>query len=288
MSHHAPTASTAAPTTVQPTPFLKWAGGKTRLLDQYADWIPQRYGRYFEPFIGGGAMYFHLEPEQAVISDVNVRLLDCYRAIRDQPEALIERLEDHQRRHSADHYYQARKRLNHGRGVSALDRAALMIYLNKTCFNGLYRENLRGEFNVPMGRYANPTVFRHDNVLAASRQLQGTEIRHASFEHVLESAEAGDFVYFDPPYVPLSATSSFTSYTGDGFSMALQQRLAEVFTELAHRGCHVLLSNSDCEAVRELYAGWHMVSIRAPRFINTRADRRGDVGEVLVVGIADR
>lgn len=267
-----------------PAPFLKWAGGKARLIEQFLPYLPETFGNYYEPFIGGGAMYFHMQPEKAVISDVNERLIASYIAIRDELPALTERLEVHAAKHNRDYYYRARERFNHARNLSDLDRAGLMIYLNKTCFNGLYRENRRGHFNVPMGSYVNPTVFREQNLQAVSAQLQKTDIRVASFEHVLQHAKAGDLVYFDPPYVPLSATSSFTSYVGAGFDLAMQQRLAEVFTELAHRGCYVYLSNSDSEVVRELYRGWRMETIRAGRAINARAAGRGAVNELLVIG----
>lgn len=267
-----------------PAPFLKWAGGKGRLLDQILPHFPETWGTYFEPFIGGGATFFNLRPESAVISDVNERLIAAYVAIRDELPALVEELDRLVARHSKDAYYRARERFNRGRNVSDLERAALMIYLNKTCFNGLYRENSRGEFNVPMGSYVNPSVYRMDNLAAVSAQLQDTDIRVASYEHVLESAKPGDLVYFDPPYVPVSATSSFTSYVGAGFDLAMQQRLAEIFTELAHRGVHVFLSNSDSEVVRELYHGWRMETVRAGRGINSRADRRGAVNEILVIG----
>lgn len=267
-----------------PAPFLKWAGGKARLIEQFQPYFPQEFGRYHEPFIGGGALYFHLQPEDAVISDVNERLISAYTAIRDELPALMERLELHAKKHSRDHYYRCRERFNQARSMSNVERAALMIYLNKTCFNGLYRENRRGEFNVPIGSYVNPTVFREENLIAVSQQLQHTDIRVQSFEHVLKTAQAGDFVYFDPPYVPLSATSSFTSYVGAGFDLQMQQRLAEVFTELAHRGCYVFLSNSDSPVVRELYRGWRMETVRAGRAINSKASGRNAVNELLVIG----
>lgn len=276
--------ATHLPTLEAPAPFLKWAGGKGRLLDQILPMLPETWGTYYEPFIGGGALFFNMRPDRAVISDVNERLIDAYVAIRDELPALVELLDHHASRHSKDYYYRARERFNRGRKVSSLERAALMIYLNKTCFNGLYRENSRGEFNVPMGSYVNPSVYRLNNLSAVSQQLQDTDIRVASFEHVLENAKPGDLVYFDPPYVPVSATSSFTSYVGAGFDLAMQQRLAEIFTELAHRGCHVFLSNSDSDVVRELYHGWRMETIRAGRGINARADRRGAVNELLVIG----
>lgn len=265
-------------------PFLKWAGGKARLIEQIEPFFPAEYGRYFEPFIGGGAFYFHMAPEEAVISDINERLVCAYRTVRDDLPALMERLEVLRQKHSSEHYYRCRERLNKARSMSDLERAALMIYLNKTCFNGLYRENRRGEFNVPIGSYKDPKVFCEDNLHAVSAQLQNTDIRVQSFEYVLEEAEAGDLVYFDPPYVPISATSSFTSYVGAGFDLQMQQRLAEIFTELAHRGCYVYLSNSDSPIVRELYRGWRIETVRAGRSINSKGSGRQRINEVLVVG----
>lgn len=275
-------------TVEEASPFLKWAGGKTRLIEQYLPYLPENWGTYYEPFIGGGAMYFHLQPERAVISDINERLIGTYRSIRDDLPALMELLEGHANRHSRDYYYRCRERFNKSRQLGELERSALMIYLNKTCFNGLYRENSRGEFNVPMGSYRNPRIYRAENLAAVSEQLQDTRIEVAGFEHVLRSAKSGDLVYFDPPYVPLSATSNFTSYTGAGFDLQMQQRLAEVFTELAHRGCHVYLSNSDSPVVHELYAGWRIEKVDAARSINRSSKGRGPIKEVLVMGIPER
>lgn len=266
----------------QPGPFLKWAGGKNRLLAQYEPFFPTDYKRYFEPFIGGGAVYFHLNPGEAVISDVNPRVVNCYKAIRDDLSRLVSLLRKHREQHCKEYYYNARKRLNKPCGLDETQVAALMIYLNKTCFNGLYRENRSGEFNVPIGSYKNPGVFRIENLIPTHVQLQNTEVVCADFRHVLEKAESGDFVYFDPPYVPISETSSFTSYAKGGFDLELQQELAKTFDILEKRGCYVMLSNSDCEFVRELYRGWKIVSVDAPRRISAKKRGRGSVGEVLV------
>ncbi len=268
--------------TVAPSPFLKWAGGKARLMAQFQPWMPEDFNHYFEPFVGGGAVYFTMRPPEATLTDVNPRLIECYTAIRDEPIALMDELAKHRSRHCKDHYYRCRTRMNAPRGLNAVSRAALMIYLNKTCFNGLYRENSRGEFNVPMGSYKSPNIFNPDHIFAVSAQLQSTNLRVASFEHVLESAEPGDFVYFDPPYVPLTETSSFTNYSKGGFDMSMQHKLARIFDELSRRGCYVMLSNSDTPAVRELFEGWRIIGIQASRAINSRASARGPVGEVLV------
>jgi DNA adenine methylase len=265
-------------------PFIKWAGGKSRLLSQIEPWLPASYNHYHEPFLGGGAMFFHLQPRTASLSDINPRLVETWRVIRDQPAQLIDRLAHHEARHNSQYFYEARTRFNGARGMDSVDRAALFIYLNKTCFNGLYRENRRGEFNVPLGSYAAPNVCDATGIEAASTALQGADLKTEAFDAVLDRAASGDLVYFDPPYVPVSATSSFTSYVGGGFDANLQQRLVSVFDELVRRGCHVLLSNSDTPVSRQLYSRFRVVGIQAGRSINSRADRRGAVGEILVVG----
>lgn len=266
----------------EPGPFIKWVGGKGRLLAQLEELMPSQYEGYHEPFVGGGAMFFHLRPRQASLSDLNERLVTTYRAVRDDVDGVIERLAEHRRNHCATHFYECRQRFNARHELDEADAAALFVYLNKTCFNGLYRENARGEFNVPMGSYAQPSILDVDGLVAASRALSDTEIRVAGFEAVLDRAQEGDLVYFDPPYVPISRTSSFTSYTGAGFDATLQVRLAQVFAELARRGCFVMLSNSDSRLVHELYAGWRIDRVRAPRSINSRATGRGAISEVVV------
>ena len=264
-----------------PSPFIKWAGGKSRLLSQYDEHFPVEFDNYHEPFVGGGAVFFHLAPATATLSDINPRLVEVYRTIRDDVEALIDRLAHHRERHNKAYYYQSRTRFNGGR-MNAVDRASLFIYLNKTCFNGLYRENSRGEFNVPMGRYKSPSIFDPMHLRSVSLQLQDVDLVVDGFMSVADRAEPGDLVYFDPPYVPLNRTSSFTTYSKGGFDEKMQHDLARTFDKLAKRGCFVMLSNSDCPFVRELYAGWRVETISAPRAINSKAGRRGRVNEVLV------
>lgn len=283
-----PTMNTAAARTtnvsVQPSPFIKWAGGKTRLLSQYAPFMPTTWNHYHEPFLGGGAVFFSLLPKNATLSDINGRLIETYSAIRDDVDDVIARLAELRERHGKEHYYRSRTRFNQPRGLGPIERAALFIYLNKTCFNGLYRENRRGQFNVPVGSYRNPRIFDEAQLRAASDALRGVELRVGGFAAVLDRVQPGDFVYFDPPYVPLSATSSFTSYAKGGFDMKMQEELADVFGKLVERGCQVRLSNSDTPVVRELYKQWDIEVIRAPRMINSNARKRGCVDEVLVIG----
>jgi len=273
-------------TYVVPRPFLKWAGGKGQILEALLAQVRRAgfTGRYHEPFVGGGALFFEmwrlklLGRKSAYLSDSNPNLIDAYRGVQEDVEGLIARLKAHAAQHCAEHFYAMREKAPD----TLVDRAARVIYLNKTCFNGLYRENSKGGFNVPMGRYKNPLICDEENLRACSRALQHAAIEVRPFESVLEKADPGDFVYFDPPYVPLSATSSFTSYHKDGFGPADQERLAEVFTSLAKRDVKVLLSNSMTEVVKRLYREFRMKEVLAKRLVNSKSDRRGAIAEALV------
>ena len=183
-------------------PFIKWAGGKSRLIAQYADHFPTEFGAYYEPFLGGGAVFFHLAPDRAVLSDINPRLIEAYQAVADDPNAVMERLDAHRRRHSEEHYTQSRRRMNEGQTRTLVDRAALFIYLNKTCFNGLYRENRRGDFNVPIGSYPNPTLYERENLIAVAQRLAGASIRQASFDAVLLERAGGRPGLLRPALLP--------------------------------------------------------------------------------------
>lgn len=271
-----------ASSSTAPRPFLKWAGGKRSLIPQLSPLFPKRFGRYFEPFLGGGAVYMHLLPSEAGLSDINPRLIHCYQAIRDDVGSLIERLARLRSRHSSEHYYECRERLNGGKRLSVVDRAALQIYLNKTCFNGLYRENRRGHFNVPIGRYTNPSVFDPSNLVRVSATLRRATIACQPFETVLDQARTGDFVYLDPPYQPVSETSNFTSYSKGGFSAFDQGRLADFCKELDRRGCFVMQSNSDAQLIKQLYSDFRISRVSARRSINSKARRRGPVPEVVI------
>jgi DNA adenine methylase len=263
-------------------PFLKWAGGKGRLLAQYQSFFPAFFDTYYEPFLGGGAVFFHLagQARQAVLGDINPELVNVYQCVRDRTFELIAHLRRHKRFHSPDYYYQVRQQRYL---MDPVERAARLIYLNKTCYNGLYRENSQGHFNVPVGRYKNPAICDPELLLAAAATLQRAEIVQLSFEDIASwPLSRRDLVYFDPPYHPISTTSSFTGYSRYGFTATDQQRLAQVFRQLADRGVPVMLSNSDCEFVRELYQGFAIHPIQAARAINSRSSRRGKVSEVLV------
>ena len=264
-------------------PILKWVGGKRKLVQQMIPYLPATYGRYFEPFIGGGALFFHLAPKQAVIADANERLVRTYRGIRDDVDGVIAELNEMR----AAHVLRGRTFFDEVRAFPVdVERdafvAAWFIYLNKTCFNGIYRVNRDGGFNVPFGK--NPSVVICDEVglRACSEALQDVHVHHGDFSEVLSDACSGDFVYFDPPYVPLSATSAFTSYTAEGFGMRDQQRLRDVVIELKRRGVHVLVSNSSAPAVRELYIGCEIFEISATRSLNCKTDSRGLIREFLI------
>ncbi|MBI3448733.1 MAG: DNA adenine methylase [Acidobacteria bacterium] len=279
---------------VLPRPFLKWAGGKTQLLDRFEPLYPRGpISRYVEPFVGSGAVFFHvartLRPGSIVLADGNEELINAYEVIQRDVERLIRALAKHKRDHGEDHYYEVREQSPSALGTVA--RAARLIYLNKTCFNGLYRVNSRGEFNVPMGRYTDPPILDEPNLRAVARALSGVTLKVAHFRETVTYAKKGDFIYFDPPYDPVSATAYFTAYAVNGqrshFSIADQEELASVGATLAARGCRVMLSNSDTPRIRKIYGSgsrWRTVPITARRNINSRADRRGSVRELVILG----
>lgn len=275
-----------------PKPFLKWAGGKGQLLAQITPLLPAEFKGYHEPFVGSAAVFFHLAGlrqagqvgsrlSRVYLSDSNEELINCYRVVRAEVEPLIALLAEHKRHHSHDYYYAVR-RLQPAQ-LSALELAARLIYLNKTCFNGLYRVNRQGQFNVPVGRYANPAIFDPANLRAASRALQSAHVAVAGFRQVIDRARPGDFVYFDPPYYPLSRTASFTAYTDAVFLEAEQQALAQVYRELDRRGVRVMLSNSWTPFVLDLYAGFTRLAVSAGRAINSNPARRGKISELVVI-----
>lgn len=260
-------------------PFLKWVGGKRQLLSELAMRVPARFGTYHEPFLGGGALFFHLRPANAVLADTNARLVRAWRGVRDAPEDVVALLRTYPHDRA---FFEALRAADVDAGSDA-EVAAWMIYLNRTGFNGLYRVNRRNVFNVPFGSYANPTICDADNLRAVSQALQGVRLEVEDFGTVLDRAVEGDFVYFDPPYVPLTATSSFTSYTADGFGPAEQARLRDVARALKERGVHVLLSNSSAPLVEALYDdGFERIPVGAMRAINCKASGRGAVTELII------
>lgn len=268
---------------VRARPPVKWLGGKTSLLPEILPRLPQKINTYYEPFLGGGAVFFALAAEgrfkHAMLGDSNEELILACSALSGNPDKVIAALRKHV--YEEEHYY----------AVRALDpkklaphaRAARFIYLNKTGFNGLYRVNKKGQFNVPFGRYVNPMICDEENLRAVSNVLARVDrIALLDFESLVAGARRGDAVYCDPPYVPVSDTANFTAYTAGGFGSEEQTRLRDVATRLADRGVHVLLSNSDTPFVRKLYKGWKMEKVRVKRAINSKGDKRGDVGELLI------
>jgi DNA adenine methylase len=269
-----------------PRPFLKWAGGKTQLLPELERRVPACFGDYHEPFVGSGALFFRLRAlgriRRARLSDLNEDLIECYVIVRDQVEELIAALTRLRKRTDRAGFYEIREQ--RPAELSPVERAARLIYLNKTCYNGLYRVNRAGKFNVPFGRYKNPNVCDAANLRACSAALKDVEIERSPFQAVLRHAKAGDFVYFDPPYVPVSQTAHFTAYYRDGFDEGRQRALAEAARALSERGCRVLLSNSDTPLVHRLYRGFSVERVGARRAINSVPGGRGEVAEVVVAG----
>lgn len=267
-----------------PRPFLKWAGGKTQLADALLERMPAVFNVYHEPFLGGGALFFRLYREQkvrhAILSDLNAELIDTYLAIRDSVMEVVQLLAEFP--YDKEFYYALRAK--NPRQMSLPERAARMIYLNKTGYNGLYRVNRQGEFNVPFGRYKSPKYLDKENLLAVSQALQDVEIFCASFETVLERARPGDWVYFDPPYVPVSQTANFTSYQANGFGLSEQERLRDVCIELSQNSVYITLSNSDTEIVRSLYSPPYFVvdEVLANRAINCNGAKRGKITELVI------
>ncbi len=269
-------------------PVLKWAGGKRQLLPEILSRLPARIGTYFEPFVGGGAVFFALAAERrferAVLSDRNPDLVEVYLAIQSSVEDVIERLRHHRERHSEQEYYRVRDL----RPRSRVARAARTLYLNRTGFNGLYRVNKSGVFNVPFGRYENPKILDEARLRAASRALLDVELSVADFEASCLRARRGDAVYLDPPYLPVSATGKFAEYHSEPFGLQEHARLAQVFTDLGGRGVTAVLSNSDTADTRRLYRAHHVDIVMVRRAINSDSSGRGPVPEILVSAVRKR
>jgi len=267
-------------------PVVKWVGGKRQLLKEIEQHLPDRNSHYYEPFIGGGAVLFHLQPRKAVINDTNSELVNLYRIIQARPEELIEDLRKH--RNEEDYFYHTRA-LDRDKavyaGLTEVERASRIIFLNKTCFNGLFRVNSAGEFNTPFGRYKNPKIVNDITIRAISSYFNenNVEIRNTDFEAALDGIKAGSFVYFDPPYDPVSTSANFTGYTKGGFDRNEQLRLKQLCDRLDGMGVKFLLSNSATDFIKELYSGYNeLVTVSATRAVNSKAEGRGAVDEVLV------
>ncbi len=270
------------------TPVVKWVGGKRQLLPEIKKYVPKNFNTYFEPFVGGGAVLFELQPNQAVVNDINKELINVYSVIQNNVDELIETLSNQDEyANTSECYYKIReldrepKKYNK---LTGIERAARILYLNKTCYNGLYRVNSMGEFNSPFGSYKNPNIVNEVTLKAVSNYFNESKIKflNGDFEKVLKNAKKGDFVYFDPPYAPISKTSNFTGYNENGFGEAEQIRLKEVCDSLNKKGVKFLLSNSDCEFIREIYKDYIIETIKAKRAINSNGNNRGAISEVLI------
>lgn len=267
-------------------PFTKWTGGKRQLLEELRSYMPETYGRYFEPFVGGGALFFDLAPEQAVINDFNEELINAYRQIKNNPAELINLLIKHKENNSKDYYLALRSADRDGRisRMTGVERAARILYMLRVDFNGLYRVNSKNQFNVPYGRYKNPKIVDVDLLYQISEYLNenDVEILQTDFAEAVKDTETGDFVYFDPPYIPLNETSSFTSYTHEGFSYEEQVRLRDTFKELTERGVYAMLSNSSSPLVEELYKDFNIYFVEAQRTNGAKSSSRGKISEIIV------
>ncbi|MBT9316398.1 DNA adenine methylase [Leptothoe spongobia] len=266
-------------------PFLKWAGGKRQLVPELLKYVPSRSAHYYEPFIGGGALLLTLQPGKATICDRNSELINCYQVVKESVDKLIETLQQH--RNEKTYFYEVRgwDREATFADKTKVQRAARIIFLNKTCYNGLFRVNSKGQFNAPFGRYKNPTIADETVLRNVSKYLNqaNVTIQQADFAASVTNAGHNDFVYFDPPYDPVSTTSSFTGYDRNGFDRTEQQRLKAVVDDLTRRGCKVLLSNAYTEFIQDLYQDYRHVRVSATRAINSKATKRGKVDEILVM-----
>jgi DNA adenine methylase len=273
-------------------PFLKWAGGKRQLLPELRKYYPNKYGRYYEPFLGAAAVLFDLQPKKATISDFNAELINVYNVIKNNADELIEKLRHHKENNTEEYYYKLRviDREDQFKELSSIEKAARIIYLNKTCFNGLFRVNSQGQFNVPYGNYENPLIVDEIVIKAVNHYLNKPDIKifNLDFVEAVVDAKKSDFIYFDPPYHPISDTSSFTGYNLQSFGEDDQIRLRDCCDDLIDRGCDILLSNSDSQFIRDLYSDdsrydiYDIKTVQARRAINAVSTGRGKINEVLI------
>jgi len=264
--------------------FVKWAGGKKQLILQFKRFFPKKINRYIEPFVGGGAVAFYIiknyKPKEVIVSDINEELMNAYKAIKNNPEKLIKLLKKYKKKHNKEEYYKIRA--EDSKFLSSLTRASRFIYLNKTCYNGLYRVNSKGQFNVPMGSYKNPSIVMEKELREISKLLKKVKIKIESFEKILNYAKKSDFIYFDPPYYPLKEGKSFTTYTKYNFLEKEQEQLAEIFKKLDKKGCKVMLSNSDTGFIKNLYKDYKINIVKASRMISCEGSGRGKINEIVV------
>jgi DNA adenine methylase len=273
-------------------PFIKWVGGKGKLIPELEKYFPKEFNRYYEPFVGGGALFFYLKQTKNIsfssINDINGKLITAYKQIQQNPEKLISLLKNIEAEYKKlsledqEKYFYQKREFYNKENVDELITTSHLIFLNKTCFNGMYRENSKGEYNIPFGDQKNPTICDEENILSVSKCLKNTEITSQSFEESVKNCQKGDFIYFDPPYYPINVTSSFTSYSKNSFGPKEQEKLRDVFASLAKRGCFVMLSNSNTSFINDLYKDFCINYLAAARSINSKGDKRGKIKEIIV------
>ena len=265
-----------------PRPFLKWAGGKRQLLAELQSRVPESYSTYYEPFVGGGALFFKLRPKRAYLSDLNPELINAYEVIKASVDRLIRDLKKHV--YEEEYFYTIRNvdRTGAFQKWSDVRRASRLIYLNKTCFNGLYRVNSKGHFNAPFGRYTDPAIFDPENLHACSHVLSRARVVIASYLEIEKSITKEDFAYFDPPYAPINGTSYFTDYSKEGFDNGMQKELRDLCRRLDRRGIKFMVSNSDVELINDLYKGFNIEQVFASRAINSNSAKRGKITELII------
>jgi len=278
---------------IKAQPFIKWVGGKRGLLKQILPFINNNFKNYHEPFLGGGAVFFELfslgllQDKKIFLSDLNSELINTYKVVQNIPNDLILNLENYKKNHSKEFYYKIREldRKSNFQELSEIERATRFIYLNKTCFNGLYRVNKKGFFNTPIGSYKNPNIADKETILSSSKALQNVTLLNQSFEKVINIVQKDDLVYLDPPYYPLNATSHFTSYDSNIFLDHQQKQLFNIFQELNNLEAQILESNSDTDFIKNLYKDYRVNIVFANRFINSKANNRGKISEIIIEGV---
>ena len=264
-------------------PFIRWAGGKSKIISNLLEYVPHEYGRYWEPFLGAGSMFFALKPEFSILSDLNDHLISCYKIVKDHPEKIYKLLKEYSSKTSESYYYKMRDKYNNTLSLSnPIEHAALFIYLNKTCFNGIFRVNTKGKFNVPYGYKKTPAIPSKDLLMEISNSLGGAELLSGSFEKILLAAKKKDFIYLDPPYPPINGTSFFTHYTKERFDKNDQRKVAEIAGYLGSRGCKVMISNAETDLIMSLYKGWKIISLPVTRWITCKKHKH-KVNEVVIL-----
>ena len=272
---------------IKTKPLLKWAGGKRQLLPTLIKRMPEHYNTYFEPFLGGGALLFALQPKSAYVNDLNSELINMYLVVKNKPQELFIELEKHEKNHGHDYFYEIRNldRTDEFSTKTDVELAARTIYLNHTCFNGLYRVNRKGYFNTPLGRYKKPNILDKENITSVHKYFNGNNVNlyNDDYKKILKKVKQNDFVYLDPPYDPISKTESFTGYTSVGFSRDDQIKLKEECDRLNSIGAFFMVSNSNTKFIKELYKDYKIIVIPAKRCINSKGNKRKNSTEVIII-----